>query len=394
MIDENNPDVDSTHKIGPYILRKAKPGPTSAGIEPTYTLCTADRWGMRYSDRDPDRRGQLMYPVARDYARAIQNLFINQVQWGNAYFGPADATPLVRLTWPVSQIQSTQLFGLIEPIMTASLSSPKGGFGIPVPAVPLINQYTPHDSGEQGCFSINIWEMDLNFGKLENTFNIQTVSKDLSGRKEQTRWIRELADTIYHESRHCQQFFWMYALVLQHPDSFYPISHIKEWPYIYASVNGAKNKIVDLVVTLASQASLPDDTAALISLKRMAVGSYFSILAAYQRTSYIPTFFQNREEFDSEFKKTRAMAVDLLQNVGLGGTAIDVDAMITEPWNCRTDYTERPWENDAFFCGDMATAYWQEGMGLLLKTYPADQCSHAYELSYTYDKRSSANKEQ
>jgi hypothetical protein len=55
--------------------------------------------------------------------------------------------------------------------------------------------------------------------------------------------------------------------------------------------------------------------------------------------------------------------------------------MVAEPNRCYCDYTSRPWENDAFFCGDMASAYWDANLGLALKTYPPDQCSRAYVLA-------------
>lgn len=55
--------------------------------------------------------------------------------------------------------------------------------------------------------------------------------------------------------------------------------------------------------------------------------------------------------------------------------------MVAEPNTCYCDFTARPWENDAFFCGEMATAYWGAELGLALKTYQVDQCSRAYELA-------------
>ncbi|MFX1765842.1 hypothetical protein PWP93_25280 [Paraburkholderia sp. A1RI-2L] len=70
-----------------------------------------------------------------------------------------------------------------------------------------------------------------------------------------------------------------------------------------------------------------------------------------------------------------------------GGTPIDIDAMVETPSGCRRDYSGRPWENDAFFCGDMATAYWKAKMGLLFKTFPEDQCSRAYEFDYGHSDR-------
>ncbi|SMG54817.1 hypothetical protein SAMN06265784_1075 [Paraburkholderia susongensis] len=44
-------------------------------------------------------------------------------------------------------------------------------------------------------------------------------------------------------------------------------------------------------------------------------------------------------------------------------------------------YSSRPWENDAFVCGDMETAYWKANSGLALKTYSSNWCSHAYRFN-------------
>ncbi|RQP26935.1 hypothetical protein, partial [Burkholderia ubonensis] len=58
-----------THKVGTQTLRVNRVQPTTLGRMPLYAICTPDRWGLRYSDEDPDRHDQLMYPVARDYVR-------------------------------------------------------------------------------------------------------------------------------------------------------------------------------------------------------------------------------------------------------------------------------------------------------------------------------------
>ena len=383
---ERNADSGQTQKVGPYTLAKVKPGVTSAGIEPTYATCTPDRWGMRYSDRDPERKGQLMYPLARDYAKAMQSLLLNQVQWGDAYFGPAGTTPVLKLTWPPSDAQFDDLIQLLKPIFEAPLTSAAGGFGIPVEAVPQIVTYKPADFLEQGSFAPGTWRMQLNLSSLESVFKIKKVAADRAGRVSQTKDIAEFADTIYHESRHCQQNFWIYALIAQHPDNFEDIPNISNWPDFTIGKQARSSERARAIVSLAARQSVPDDTAALISLKRMAVGMYLQTLALWRRTPYIPPYLADMAALEAEYQRARTAAMDLLQHVGLGGTPIDVDAMVGKSTGCRRDYSERPWENDAFFCGDMATAYWNEGMGLLLKTFPADQCSRMYEFDYSHSR--------
>ncbi|WP_434665124.1 hypothetical protein P5W99_26450 [Paraburkholderia sp. A3BS-1L] len=201
MSNDRNADNAVVQKVGPYTLEKVKPGVTSAGIEPTYATCTPERWGMRYSDRDPERKGQLMYPLARDYAKAMHSLLLNQIQWGGAYFGPTDIAPALKLTWPIDKEQFKNFHTLIKPVMTGPLTNPAGGFGIPSETVPQIISYRPENSLERGSFSPSAWTMQLNLSSLEDTFKIKQVATDVAGRVSQTKEIAEFADTIYHESR-------------------------------------------------------------------------------------------------------------------------------------------------------------------------------------------------
>ncbi|MFA8392518.1 hypothetical protein ACEPUD_20655 [Burkholderia ubonensis] len=378
-----------THKVGTQTLRVNRVQPTTLGRMPLYAICTPDRWGLRYSDEDPDRHDQLMYPVARDYVRAIQNVLVTQVQWGDAYFGPMDATPALKLRWPIEIDDQKRLSSLIRPIITDALISPTAGFGIPLEAVPSrLGFYIPSPgspAGEQGTFSPNVWSLLLNISMLEPMFRIREVAppSDIAERDQQLEPLRTLADTLYHEARHCQQWFWIYALVQQHPDNFDRMSSIAKWPYSLAMSthqdSGQGQSQAHDVVALAAKRPIPNDTATLISLKRMTVGQYMYVLNIWRKYNFVPSYLPDRAALEVEFQRARAAAIDLLQHVGIGGTSIDVDAMVAEPSGCYCNYTARPWENDAFFCGEMATAYWRADLGLGLRTYPADQCSRAYE---------------
>ncbi|WP_322048849.1 hypothetical protein [Paraburkholderia sp. J67] len=389
MSDEQ--DVDEYQKVGPYLLKKLKPGPTTAEFEPTYAPCTPDRWGMRFSDIDPQRRGRLMYPVARDYAKAIHDLLINKIKWGNAYFGSGIAEPVLMLTWPIDREQFNKFFDLIKPIIGAPLASHADGFGIPESAMPAIVSYTPSSSFEQGAFAPNSWEMRLNLGTLEDIFKVKEVAPTAGGRESQTQKLESFADTLYHESRHCQQSFWIFALITQHPENFEKISEISNFPALITSPTMGGTRISRIALDLASKAALPDDTSAFISLKRMAVGQYCQNLYTWIKGGYWPPYLESLDAAKDHYMKVRAAAIDLLQNVGLGGTPIDVDAMVEVKKGCTWDYSGRPWENDAFFCGDMATAYWKPFFGLNLYTHATDQCSHAYELAYMHKPANSTN---
>ena len=58
--------------------------------------------------------------------------------------------------------------------------------------------------------------------------------------------------------------------------------------------------------------------------------------------------------------------------------------VVAEPNLCAVAYKARLWENDAFFCGDMASAYWEAEEGHALYTHGIDQCSNGYDFDYTH----------
>ncbi|WP_157662781.1 hypothetical protein [Burkholderia ubonensis] len=363
--------------------------PTSAGLMPQYPLCTPDRWGLRHSDADPERRGQLMYPVARDYARAIQNVLVKQVQWGKAYFGPSGTVPALTLRWPLNETAIQRFFLLIRPVIAAALTDRAAGFGIPIDAVPInmgLIGSSRSAQGQQGVFTPNDWSLTLNAEQLAPMFRTgATVAADDGDRATQLGALKMFADTLYHEARHCQQWFWIYALVQQHPDNFETLPHIAKWPAALPGDGLGDNRYdqAHAVISLAANQAIPTEPTTLASLKRIAIGQYVYTLNIWRHATgpYVPPYLTNVAALEDEFQRARALAMDLLQNVGMGGTSIDIDAMVAEPSRCYYDYTVRPWENDAFVCGDMASAYWDAELGLALRTYPADQCSHAYELA-------------
>ncbi|NML30659.1 hypothetical protein [Paraburkholderia antibiotica] len=387
------------HKVGPYTMHVNRIQPTSANRMPLYVMCTPDRWGLRYSDEE---KGALAYPVARDYAKETLQTLTAQVQWGEAYFGPPGSTPTLKLQWPLAQTDQTDLSDLLRPCVTKALTRSTAGFGIPSDAVPKnMGIYLPPASrpaGEQGAFTVNDWSLRLNVGMLKAMFGIRAgevaPESDAASRTDQIEPLQILADTLYHEARHCQQWFWIYALVQQYPDNFPSTPNIAQWPTVLASGDNRHVRINQArsVVTLAASQPIPTDPLVLASLKRMAVGLYLYTLNIWRYNKagvHYPPFIRTTRELDEEIRRARAHAIDLLQHVGVGGTPIDVDAMVAEPGRCYCDYTARPWENDAFFCGETATAYWKSTVNphRVLDIHESDQCSRAYELADAHQKK-------
>jgi len=374
----------SKTKLGKHSTAKNNAGqPTSENKAALYPICSPDRWGLRFSDADsdPKRKGALAYPVARDYAKLMEPL-LTGVQWGNAYYGPVGSTPKLKFQWPLNAAKQ-DLVDLIRPVIVAALTarSPDGG-GIPADAVPQKIKLTDSQdtSDEDGHFNAQDWSLVLVLSKLKGLFDVTSGSTDAGTRYEALKTLKAFADTIYHESRHCQQSFWIYAFVQQHPDNF-PGTQIDKWP-------GASTALQDkatAIVALAAETSIPDDPPMIAGIKRMAVAQYLYSLSVWRSTKdYHPLYLPDDASLQKEYETVRTLAVDWLKNVGHGGTPIDVDGMVAEPNRCSVAYRARPWENDAFFCGDMASAYWDEIAGYGFQIHAADQCSNAYDFAYAH----------
>jgi type VI secretion system secreted protein VgrG len=175
--------------------------------------------------------------------------------------------------------------------------------------------------------------------------------------------LKLLADVLYHEARHCQQEFWMAALLQQFPQDYARVPHMQEFYEEYFHKG---------VFKLASKQPVPQDALVLRGLHRMLVGHYYWMLAGLRqgRLDYKtrnpggPLF--GDEFYDAELIRARQFAYDLLQTVGAGGVSINVDTMV----NHDTGYRAQLHEDDAFICGAAVQAYWDSRDGVPLLHNP------------------------
>ena|GEM_PF-1779443 len=388
-------DTPRIHRIGPHDMAVAAPDTPNGSIRKQYAVCTSDNWGLRYSDADTDprRKGKLAYPVARDFAAAMYRMLTKDVQWGKVYFGSKGDAPKLKLEWPLNDESKILLIRLIKPVLAKALGS--GNFALPADAMPTLSLEVPSPEtppGIGGTFSYGSWDLVLSLSQIERMFMLKGADTDINDQRSQMAPLSAFANSIYHECRHCQQSFWIFALVQanEYADTFNAIPNIAKWPGIAALTDKAK-AIVNLAADYKFES---DEPTVFASLTRMAVAQYLYTLAiwlnAYPQTDaqmkrprFYPPFAPNAVTLQAEYGRVRTLAIDLLQYVGIGGTSIDVDAMVQEFPQCSLSaYSSRPWENDAFVCGDMETSYWNAGTGLALKTYSSDWCSHAYRFNY------------
>jgi len=254
------------------------------------------------------------------------------------------------------------------------------GSGIPEAAwpTPVLKAFDGGNKNTMGTFTPSLWELAVNETCLHSILKDRLPAETEAEFKiKVTKAIRELAKTLYHEARHCQQFFWISAMVQQQPQNFEGTPNIAKWP----AVSVGDNKDARVAIGLAANTPIPDEPSALIGIKRMAISEYFRTIKTWQTKKFYPSFAPSESSLDREVASARTAAVDLLQNSGIGGTSLDVDKMAAEPTAQMQDYAGRPCENDGFFCETIAGGYWDLFSGKALRTMPADECSPFYVLT-------------
>ncbi|CAL8473907.1 type VI secretion system Vgr family protein [Caballeronia sp. S22] len=356
-------------RFGSKNAEKNQNEPTSLGRYASLATCSPNNWGMRYSVAHDVQTGKLAYPVASEYAEAIHQCLLDKVKWGDGYFGKDEKKVKIELAWPISPDSAREMSSLIASVLYDALTSSLGGFALPETALPSIKFESfrvsvdnRNISNSQGGFTAARWDLCINTDRLDDIF--KGDMKDVGARSLRLKGVRTLAMTLYHETRHCQQSFWMYALVQTQPENFCgqlgkenktlpDLPNIKFWPNEEA-INAAAKQ----VVKITARQSVPENIAALISIKRMAVSYYWFYLGFNRQNDSRPGFLTNEAAMAEELAKAREFTTDLMKNTGLGGTAVDIDDMAVGSVRRNVDYSGRPWEDDAFFSEEVAGCYW------------------------------------
>ncbi|WP_310630549.1 hypothetical protein [Paraburkholderia sp.] len=305
-------------------LNDDSPAPSRHDIY--YAVCQPYNWGMRYSVADAKDKNRLNFPVARQFALDLYDVLIEKVQWGGNYFGKGKAA----LTLSDIHVQDRvldNLAKLIKPIIENALTtSTSGPFALPVNAVPAI-VVTSEDlgSGVKGMFDGQKWKLSLWAGAMAELFkplDSGTGEMNTAAKK----MLQDFVDTIYHETRHCQQYFWVFAMAQQNTDNFPETPNIAKWPSYFAkpTANAAA------VIELAAKIKMPEDQIALAGIKAMAAGMYPWTLSIWQARKEYPTFAPDQSALNAEYEKACNQAADILKNVGAGGTPIDINDMVHE----------------------------------------------------------------
>ncbi|WP_439687626.1 type VI secretion system Vgr family protein [Cupriavidus oxalaticus] len=274
------------------------------------------------------------------------------------------------MSWPLGERDANTVIRQVQPLIHAALRY--GAFALPgglasdyeVPGgLPAITTVT-----DEQLKSLHL-VATANASFLRMPWQIvvtpRTIETLLSTRDPAQRDIAQkmLADALYHEARHCQQEFWMMALMQQFPQDYARVPHMQEF---YREFSHKE------VFKLAAKLAIPNDPLVLRGLHRMLVGHYYWMLAGLRegrleyraRNPGAPLF--GDAFYDAELQAARQFAYDLLQTVGAGGVSINVDTMVKH----ETGYRAQLHEDDAFICGEAVQSYWDSRDGTPLLRNP------------------------
>lgn len=318
-------------------------GATSESQPTAFATCDPLNFGLRFhhfvdgakqGDTPPDMpvRRDVEYPVTKAYTAAIKKAFTG-IEWSKfkTLSGEVSNDLKESIALAVGNVLNTAL-------ATGPFGLPRGTSGDPLrsngvtPTIDIVNEkegrarynMRPDVSASfiGSRWSIAIQEREIT--KIISSSNNATV---LDGS------LQAFADLLYHEARHCQQTFWMMALLQQHPIDYAMFSK---------AINIYKTNIRKDVFEVAEKTRLPDDTRVMTGLHRVLVFHYYWTIS----------YMQNQT----------------------GGADVKPDVQIAQAEVCKLlrvspetaakmvsfeeGYRSQLHEEDAYACAEVVQAYW------------------------------------
>nr|WP_233836444.1 DUF2345 domain-containing protein [Paraburkholderia sp. ZP32-5] len=314
-------------------------GATTEDKPPEFVSCDPMNFGLRFHHfingaREGDapagmsmRKG-VEYPVTKAYTAAIKAA-LKGIDWS-------------RFTWPLSSSMRSTIEEAIKKPLVSALGS--GPFGLrhqvsvrsddddSLPEIVIANsdrarQYNLRKD-VSAAFVSNSWVIAINDSEIAHIIERKSDPGALEER------LRAFADTLYHEARHCQQYFWMFSLLQHFPEDYRDMPNIQK---VYSSTT------LKSAFAVAGSISLPDDLRVHTGLHRMLVFHYYWLI------SYI------QDKPDWEFVK-RDIPVAQKKVCGLLNVSPETAQKMAQ---FETGYRSQFHEEDAYACAEVVQAYWQ-----------------------------------
>ncbi|MGF6792339.1 type VI secretion system Vgr family protein [Paraburkholderia sp. 35.1] len=312
---------------------------TTEDKPPEFVSCDPMNFGLRFhhfingaTEADApagvSMRKDVEYPVTKAYTAAIKTA-LQGIDWAG-------------LPWPLTSSSIETIQNAVTPQLEIALSD--GPFGLPrrdaansenggaMPKLVIVDpqratQYALRQD-VSAAFIGDDWAIAVNESEIARIVELMDQPASLDHR------LRAFADTLYHESRHCQQYFWMLSLLQHFPDDYRELPNIR---LVYWST------MLKKAYTAAGNTPLPDDHRVHIGLHRMLVFHYYWLISCMQDK---PGWEYVRRDLPSAERKV----CDLL-NV----SAETAQKMV----QFETGYRSQIHEEDAYACAEVVQAYWR-----------------------------------
>jgi type VI secretion system secreted protein VgrG len=146
--------------------------------------------------------------------------------------------------------------------------------------------------------------------------------------------LRAFADMLYHECRHCQQYFWMFSLLQHFPDDYSDLPNIRK---VYAS------SMQKTAFIAAGGMPLPGDLRVHTGLHRMLVFHYYWLLC----------YMQDKPGWEYVRRDIPAAQNKVCELLNIFPETAQKMAQF------ETGYRSQFHEEDAYASAEVVQAYWQ-----------------------------------
>ncbi|PCE24640.1 type VI secretion system Vgr family protein [Burkholderia ubonensis] len=355
------PNADKrTAKIRGKTASTPEQGATSENQQPTFATCDPLNFGLRFhhfingakqSDVNENRpRNDVVYPVTKAYTAAIKAA-LKSIPWSQ----------FNTVRGGISSGLKDKIVDTVGGILSAALAS--GPFGLPkgnvndamqsngaMPRIDIVNaqqgqaQYNMRPD-VSASFVQSSWVIAIQETEIAKIIAVVGDIGALDGR------LKSFADLLYHEARHCQQAFWMMALLRQHSGDYAMLSQIHAVYQRYT-----KEEIYDAT----EKNNLPNDSRVLVGLHRMLTFHYYWMISHLQSQ--------------------------------IGGTYVTPDIPVAQAEVCKLlnvspetaakmvsfeeGYRSQLHEEDAYACADVVQSYWDRSDRAFV--HNPGTCTHKY----------------
>ncbi|WP_175923237.1 type VI secretion system Vgr family protein [Burkholderia latens] len=336
----NAPNADKrTARINGRTASTPEQGATSGKQRPEFATCDPLNFGLRFhhfihgakqSDVPENRpRNDVVYPVTKAYTAGIKDA-LTGIPW--AEFRTVDGSVSLELKIAITRVVGRILFDALG----------AGPFGLSkgyadesegaMPRIAIVDANTGQEKYNMrpdvsASFVTKAWVMAM---------QEQEITKIIAGADDATTLngkLKSFADLLYHEARHCQQTFWMMALLRQHGGDYAAFSQIHTiyQRYTHENIYGTAEKI-----------HIPYDGRVITGLHRMLVFHYYWMIS-YLRNQASGTYVK------PDIPVVQAEVCKLL-NVSPETAA--------KMMSFEEGYRSQLHEEDAYACAGVVQDYW------------------------------------